>query len=310
MEERNFGRCGLRGSVVGLGCNNFGWSIDKEASRKVVDKAFDLGVTFFDTAHFYGAAPGDSEIVLGELLKGRRQEIVLGTKFGHPFTGPRKIDNSRRYILDALEGGLKRLQTDWIDIYMIHVSDPTTPMEEILRALDEIVKSGKARYIACCNLPAWRVVEAKWLARELNGHSFIAAQNEYSLLNRNVEKELLPALQEYGMGFIPYFPLASGLLTGKYLSGSASGRLQDNWLNLGKKFLTETNRTCVRKLDEYAKAHGRGMLELAMSWISQRPSVTSVIAGATTAEQLEQNVSAIGWKLNADELLEIDAIVA
>lgn len=308
MEQRNIGNSGLRASVVGLGCNNFGWTIDLDASRKVVDKAYDLGVTFFDTAHVYGSTFGQSEEVLGDLIKGRREEIVLLSKFSGSPARPR--DNSRRFVLSELERSLKRLKTDWLDIYMIHWPDPTTPIEEVLRTLDDIVRSGKARYIGCSNLPAWRLVEAKWISKEINAHAFIAGQYEYSLLNRDVEKDLIPAMQAYGMGLVPYFPLASGLLTGKYLNEGAEGRLQDNFLGLGNKLLTQANLDKVRKLDAFAKAHGHSLLELAMSWIAQQPTVATVIAGATKPEQLEQNVAAVGWVLTPEQLTEVDELLA
>ncbi|HSV78696.1 MAG TPA: aldo/keto reductase [Ramlibacter sp.] len=306
MEERNIGRSGLRASVVGLGCNNIGWTIDKEASRKVIDKAFELGVTFFDTAHAYGTPPGNSEEVLGELLQGRRNQAIVATKF---VGTPSRRDSSRRHILDAIEQGLRRLKTDWIDVYMIHWPDLSTPMEETLRALDDIIRGGKARYIGCCNLSPWRVVEAKWISKVIGAHGFIAGQYEYNLLNREVEKELIPALQEYGIGLVPYFPLASGLLTGKYLDPAATGRLKDNWLNLGDKILTDSNLAKARKLDAFARDRGHTLLELAMSWLAQRPTVATIIAGATRPEQLEQNIKAVGWKLTAGELAELDTLL-
>lgn len=308
MEQRNVGRSGLRASVVGLGCNNFGWTIDAEASRKVVDKAYDLGVNFFDTAHVYGSTFGNSEEVLGSLIEGRRQEIVLATKFSGSPARPR--DNSRRFVLSEIENSLRRLRTDWIDIYMIHWPDFTTPMEEVIRTLDDIVRSGKARYIGCSNLSPWRMVEAQWIAKELGAHKMITGQYEYNLLNREVEKEMVPAMQAYGLGLVPYFPLASGLLTGKYLEAGATGRLQDNFLGLGNRLLTEANLAKVRKLDACAKANGHSLLELAMSWVAQQPAVVSVIAGATRPEQLEQNVAAVNWTLDAGQLSEIDALLA
>lgn len=311
MDYRNVGRSGLRVSAIGLGCNNFGWTIDADASRPVVHKALDLGVTLFDTADFYGSTPGNSEEVLGDLIRGERDRIVLTTKFGIPLTGEdRKPNNSRSFILNAIEGSLRRLKTDWIDIYMIHWPDASTAMEETLRALDDIVRAGKVRYIACSNLAPWRIVESKWVAKEASTHSLIAAQDEYNLLNRAAEKELVPALQDYGMGLIPYFPLASGLLTGKYLDEGATGRLQQNFLNLGHRLLTEANLAKVRALNDFARVNGHSLLELAMSWTASRPAVASVIAGATKPEQLEQNVQAANWSLTPADLAEIDKIVA
>tara|TARA_R110000824_G_scaffold106527_1_gene251682 strand:- start:119 stop:1045 length:927 start_codon:yes stop_codon:yes gene_type:complete len=308
MEQRNVGRSGLRASVVGLGCNNFGWTIDAESSRKVVDKAYDLGVNFFDTAHVYGSSFGSSEEVLGDIIKGRRDEIVLATKFSGSPQRPR--DNSRRFIIGELENALRRLKTDWIDIYMIHWYDVTTPMEEVIRALDDIVTSGKARYIGASNLSPWRIVEAQWIAKELGANKMITGQYEYSLLSREVEKETVPAMQAYGLGLVPYFPLASGLLTGKYLDASATGRLQKNFLGLGDRLLTEANFDKVRKLDTFAKEQGHSLLELAMSWVAQQPAVVSVIAGATRPEQVEQNVAAVNWTLDAEQLAQVDALLA
>lgn len=306
MEQVRMGRSGLKVSTVGLGCNNFGWSIGAEESRPVVHKALDLGVTLFDTADFYGTPPGQAETVLGPLIEGQRDKIVLTTKFGFPFDGG-PPDNSRSFILRQLEGSLTRLRTDWIDIYMIHIPDETTPVEETLRALDDIVTSGKARYIAVSNMAAWRVVETQWIARELRTHSFICAQNEYSLLQRQPEAELIPALLHHGMTLNPYFPLASGMLTGKYLDGG-EGRLKDNFLGLGNMFLTDRNHAIVRRLDSYARERGHTLIELAMSWLACQPAVAGIIAGATKAKQIEQNVKAASWKMTAEERAEIAAI--
>jgi aryl-alcohol dehydrogenase-like predicted oxidoreductase len=308
MESRNVGSSGLRVSQVGLGCNNFGWTIDEEASRVVVHKALDCGVTLFDTADYYGTTPGDSETVLGNILKGQRESVILSTKFGVPAEGGHP-NNSRSFILKAIEGSLRRLRTDRIDLYMIHWPDSTTAMEETLRALDDLVKAGKVRYIACSNLAPWRMVEAKWIAREASTHSFVAAQNEYSLLVRDAERDLIPALNAYRMGLIPYFPLASGLLTGKYQSDGEGGRLQSNFLKLGDRFMTEPNIAAVKRLDEYAKAHGRSLVELAMSWLADKPIISGIIAGATRPEQVEQNVRAVDWKLTAEDRVAIDKLL-
>jgi aryl-alcohol dehydrogenase-like predicted oxidoreductase len=308
VEQVNVGRSGLKVSVVGLGCNNFGRTIDIETSRLVVHRALDSGITLFDTADVYGQPRGASESLLGELLKGRRQDVVLVTKFGLSVGGG-PPDTSRSFVLNALEASLKRLRTDYVDIYMLHWPDPRTPMEETLRVLDDIVSAGKARYIACSNLAPWRLVEAKWLAKELRTYSFICAQNEYSLLARGAQKELIPALLEYGMALSPYFPLAAGMLTGKYLESGATGRLQSNFLNLGNQFLTERNMEIVRSLDAYAKGRGHSILELAFSWLACQPVVAGVIAGATTPEQVDANVKAAGWKMTPQEIGEINAMV-
>lgn len=316
MQTRHVGRSGLKVSKIGLGCNNFGWKIDQEASDRVVARALDLGVTLLDTADRYGTTAGDSEIVLGKALGPRRKEIVLLTKFGVDLVNARLRDSSRRYVMTAVEASLRRLNTDWIDVYMIHWPDYTTPMEETLRALDDLIRSGKVRYIACSNLEPWRVVDAVWTSRHYELGTFIAAQDHYNLLKRDAEKDLIPALQHHGLGFIPYYPLASGLLTGKYSVGvgagsttsTTQGRLQENFLGLGNYFLNERNLQIVGALEEFCRVRGHTLLELAMSWLTAQPIVSSVICGATRPEQIEQNVKAANWTLNADDLAEVDKI--
>jgi len=310
MEIRNLGGSGLRVSAVGLGCNNFGQRIDLEASRKVIHKALDLGITLFDTADIY-ANMGGSETVLGTALGDRRKDIVLATKFSKPMAsdGTRQ-GASRRYIIEAVEASLKRLNTDYIDLYQQHDYDPLTPIEETLRALDDLVRQGKVRYIGNSNFPAWRLAEAEYVARAMNVTHYVSCQDEYSLVVRDIEKDLLPAAQHYNLGLLPFFPLASGLLTGKYKRGAAppeqtrfatTPRLRD-------RYVTPRNEEIVEKLEAFATARGHTMLELAFSWLAQRPQVSSVIAGATRPEQIEQNVKAIAWKLSADEMAEIDRI--
>jgi aryl-alcohol dehydrogenase-like predicted oxidoreductase len=310
MEIRNLGASGLRVSAVGLGCNNFGQRIDLEASRKVIHRALDLGITLFDTADVYSNM-GGSENVLGTVLGDRRKDIVLATKFSKPMAedGTRQ-GASRRYIMDAVDASLKRLKTDYIDLYQQHDFDPLTPIEESLRALDDLVRQGKVRYIGNSNFPAWRIAEAEYVARAMNVSRFVSCQDEYSLVVRDIEKDLLPAAQEYKLGLLPFFPLASGLLTGKYKKGEAApgdtrfGQTQ----RLRDRYVTPRNEDIVEKLMAFAKARGHSMLELAFSWLAARPQVSSVIAGATRVEQIEENVKAIAWKLGADDLVEIDKI--
>ncbi len=308
MQKRHIGGSGLRVSTVGLGCNNFGWSIDQAASNKVVARALDLGVDLFDTADRYGTTGGESEIVLGKALGERRKEIVLLTKFGVDLVDARLRNSSRSYVINALEGSLRRLNTDWIDIYMIHWPDFSTPMEETLRALDDLVRSGKVRYIACSNLEPWRVVDAAWISRHSDLEHFIAAQDHYNLLRRDAEKDLIPALKHHGLGFIPYFPLQGGLLTGKYSAAKndAQGRLKDNFLGMGNWFLTERNLRVVASLDEFCRSRNHTILELAVSWLAAQSVVSTVICGATKPEQVEQNIKAADWVLSADDLAEID----
>ena len=309
METRNVGKSGLQVSLVGLGCNNFG-VLDIEASRKVVHRALDLGVTLFDTADVYGNR-GGSEEQLGVILGSRRKDIVLATKFGMPMddSGAKK-GASRSYIVEAVEASLQRLKTDWIDLYQLHTPDPKTPLEETLAALDDLVHAGKVRYIGCSNLPAWQIAHAHWAARERGLTAFVSAQDEYSLLVRDIERELAPALGAYGMGLLPYFPLASGLLTGKYKQDGEmpAGTRLALMKRLSDRYMTQANWQIVGKLEEFCAARGHTMLELAFSWLAARPQLSSVIAGATKPEQIEQNVKAVEWKLSAEEIAEIDRL--
>jgi aryl-alcohol dehydrogenase-like predicted oxidoreductase len=310
MQLRHIGHSGLRVTSVGLGCNNFGWKIDQAASNRVVAKALEVGINFFDTADRYGEQGGDSEIALGKALGARRKDIVLLTKFGVDLANARVRNSSRHYIMTAVEGSLRRLNTDWIDVYMIHWPDYATPMEETLRSLDDLVRGGKVRYIACSNLEAWRVADAVWISKHHGIEQFIAAQDHYNLLKRDVEKDLLPALKHYGVGFIPYFPLASGLLTGKYSAGvsNTEGRLKDNFLNLGTAMLTERNLKIVKSLEEFCSQRGRTLLELAIGWLLANPLVPTVICGATRPEQVEQNIRSGDWVLSAEELVEVNKL--
>jgi len=310
MDYRNLGASGLRVSVVGLGCNNFGGRIDLEAARAVIDRALDLGITFFDTADIYGER-GGSETALGTILGKRRQEVVLATKFGGAMDDAGNAKGaSRRYIRQAVEASLKRLKTDWIDLYQLHFPDPLTPIEETLRALDELVREGKIRYFGSSNLAAWQVVEAEWTARSLGINRFVSVQDEYSLVVRDVEKEVVPVIEAYRLGFIPYFPLASGLLTGKYRGGGAPAA--DTrfalWQGLAKRYLTEQNLQWAERLDDFAQSRGHTMLELAFSWLASHPFVSSVIAGATKPEQVERNAAAAAWLLSPEERAEIDRL--
>ena len=310
MQIRNLGGSGLRVSAVGLGCNNFGQRTDLETSRKVIHKAIDLGVTLFDTADIY-AGHGGSETVLGEVLGDRRKDIVLATKFSKPMSDDgRKQGASRRYIMAAVEDSLRRLKTDYIDLYQQHDYDPLTPIEETLRVLDDLVRQGKVHYIGNSNFPAWRISEAEFTARAANTARFVSCQDEYSLVVRGIEKDLLPAAQAYNLGLLPFFPLASGLLTGKYQRGAAAPA-DTRFAKapaLRDRYMTPHNEDIVEKLDAFAKARGHSMLELAFSWLASRPQVSSVIAGATRVEQIEANVKAIDWALSAEELAGIDKI--
>lgn len=312
MEFRTLGRSGLRVSAIGLGCNNFGARIDLDATRKVVHQALDLGITLFDTADIYGGK-GGAETAMGQVLGDARKRIVLASKFGMPMddSGERQ-GGSRRWIMTAVEDSLRRLRTDWLDLYQLHQDDPLTPIEETLRALEDLVRQGKVRYLGCSNLPAWQMVEARWTARQLGQAGFVSCQDQYSLVVRDIERDVIPAACAYGMGLLPFYPLAGGLLTGKYRRDAPlpeQARLT-KLPALAERYLTEANWTKVEKLTAFATARGRTMLELAFSWLLARQPVASVIAGATGPEQVRQNVSAGEWRLSSDDIAEIDRLTA
>jgi aryl-alcohol dehydrogenase-like predicted oxidoreductase len=315
MEQRSVGRSGLRVSQVGLGCNNLGQRIDFAASEAVVHKALDLGITLFDTADTYREkTPGavGSEEFLGRILGARRKEIVLATKFGNPMDAEgTKRGASRRYIMSAVEASLQRLGTDWIDLLQVHRPDPLTPIEETLRALDDLVRDGKVRYIGCSNFPPWQVVEALWTSRQCGLAPFISCQDEYSLLMRRAEQAQIPMMRAYGLGLLPYYPLASGLLTGKYRRNApmpADARLVVHVARYRDRFINDTNWPVVERLDDFATQRGHTLLELAFGWLAAQPVVSSIIAGATKPEQVMKNVDAVGWELNAEDLQAIDRI--
>jgi aryl-alcohol dehydrogenase-like predicted oxidoreductase len=309
MDIRNLGGSGLRVSLVGLGCNNFGGRTDQETSRKVIHRAIDLGVTLFDTADIY-ADRGGSETVLGNVLGPRRKDIVLATKYGKAMDDSgEKQGASRRYIIAAVEDSLRRLKTDYIDLYQQHDYDSRTPIEESLRALEDLQRAGKVLYVGSSNFPAWRIAEAQLLAQSLGTRGFVSCQDEYSLLVRDIEKELLPAAQTYNLGLLPFFPLANGLLTGKYRNGAVpEGTRLARMETLRDRYHTPRNVATVAKLEAFAAERGHSLLELAFSWLAARPQVSSVIAGATSVEQIEQNVKAVAWKLDASDLAAVDAI--
>ena len=310
MEYRNLGQSGLQVSVVGLGCNNFGMRIDADASQAVVDKAIDLGINLFDTADVYGGSK--SEEFLGKALGNRRHDIVLATKFGMKMgEGPYRSGASRKYIIAECEASLRRLNTDYIDLYQIHTPDPKTPIEETLRALDDLVHAGKVRYIGNSNFSGWQIAEAALTAKHAGLTAFISAQNDYSLLSRGVEQEVVPASARFGLGVLPYFPLASGLLTGKYSRGvePAEGTRLAAWKGpMATRTLSDRNFDIVDKLTAFAADRDHSLLDLAMSWLACKPTVVSVIAGATKIDQVEANAAAGSWKLTAEEMAEVDAL--
>ena len=306
MEFRRLGTSGLKVSEVGLGCNNFGMRIDQQATSAVVAAALDAGITLFDTADVYGGTK--SEVMLGEALKGKRHEVVIATKFAMQ-VGPRadQTGGSRRHIVNAVEASLKRMQTDYIDLYQMHRPDADTPIEETLLALDDLVRSGKVRYLGNSNFTGWQIAEADWVAKTDHVHRFVSAQNNYSLMERRVEHEVLPACDHFGLGFLPFFPLASGLLTGKYRRGEGApeGTRLASAGARGAAALSEENFDRLERLESYADAHGRTLLDLAFAWLLGHPPVSSVIAGATKPEQVQANAGAASWRMSLAEVAEV-----
>jgi aryl-alcohol dehydrogenase-like predicted oxidoreductase len=312
MIRRTLGTSPLELSVAGLGCNNFGSRCDLESTRRVVAKALDLGITFFDTADIYGNR-GGSETFLGQSLGNRRKDIVLATKFGMVMDDAKTMRGaSRAYIVSAADASLRRLGTDWIDLYQLHRPDPKTPIEETLRALEDLIQQGKVRYIGCSNLQAWQVVEAQLTARTIGTHAFISCQDEYSLIVREPERELIPAIRAYGLGLLPYFPLAGGFLTGKYKRGQPmpTGARLNSAKHLADRYVTDANWEIVERLEKFCAQRNRTLLDLAIAWLAAQPGVPSVIAGATKPEQVEQNVRALEWQLSAADLAEVDRLAA
>jgi aryl-alcohol dehydrogenase-like predicted oxidoreductase len=311
MEYRNLGNSGLQVSVVGIGCNNFGGRMDQEATTAVINSAVENGITFFDTADVYGGQ-GKSEEFMAPALKPHRRNVVVATKSVAPMgEGPYWQGASRKYIMDAVEDCLRRLDTDYIDLYQMHRPDPKTPIEETLRTLEDLVRSGKVRYIGSSNYSGWQVVEAHWTAKTEHLTPYISAQNEYSLLQRGPEAELIPACEKYGVGLLPFFPLASGFLTGKYRPGQPppEGSRLAGASPFASRFLKEENYDTLMRLEGFAQERGHSMVELAMSWLASKPYVGSVIAGATRPEQVEENARSADWRLTADEMAEVDSIM-
>jgi aryl-alcohol dehydrogenase-like predicted oxidoreductase len=307
MIARKLDNSGIEVSEVGLGCNNFGGRTDFAGTRAVVHKALDLGVTLFDTADIYGNR-GKSEEFLGELLGARRKDIVLATKFGLQMAGATSRGASRGYIVQAVEASLKRLRTDWIDLYQVHRPDPATPAEETMRALDDLVRAGKVRAIGCSNYSAAELTAAQDAAKRGKLSAFVTCQDEYSLLERDIEGELIPAMQKQGLSLLPYYPLASGLLTGKYRRNAPSPKGTRLSNNVASAVTSERNWAIIEKLNEVAARTGHSMLELAFGWLLAKPLVASVIAGATRPEQVEQNVAAASRRPLPAVIAEVDAV--
>lgn len=310
MLYRNLGKTGYRVSALGLGANRFGAAhVPQTEVTAILDAALDLGVTHIDTANIYTQT--HSEETIGVALKGRRERFFIATKVGHDIgTRPNDHGASRSAILSQAESSLRRLQTDYIDLYYIHVWDPATPIEETLRALDDLVRSGKVRYIGSSNFAAYQLAHANLLADFKGWERFAVIQSEYSLLAREVEQEILPCCRDHGVGMVPYFPLAGGFLTGKYQRNQPApkGSRGEN-SEYVQKFMTAAQYTRIERLSAWAADHGRGLNELALAWLLAQPMVCSVIAGATRREQLLSNVKAAEWELTAADLAEIAALL-
>jgi aryl-alcohol dehydrogenase-like predicted oxidoreductase len=309
MKVRRLGNSGLKVSVVGLGCNNFGMRIDAAQTQAVVDAAIEAGITLFDTADIYGGTK--SEEFLGAALGTKRRDIILATKFGMPIGGdPKKRGGSRRWIMQAVEDSLTRLKTDYIDLYQHHQPDADTPVDETLRALDDLVTQGKVRYLGNSNYTGWQIADADWTAAGQT--RFVSAQNQYSLLERAVEGEVLPACEHFGLGFLPFFPLASGLLSGKYQRGVAppEGTRLAAWGARGAQAMSDANFDKVEPLEAWAKERGHTLLDLAFAWLLGHEVVSSVIAGATNPEQVKTNAATAEWRLTAEEVDEVSKLVS
>ena len=309
MEYRRLGNSGLKVSEMGLGSNSLGRRADEQTSIAIINHALDMGINFIDTADMYSFR-GKSEEFIGKAVKNKRSQVIIATKFCSPMgDGPNERGGSRYYIMKAVEASLKRLQTDYIDLYQMHMPDSTTPIEETLRALDDLVRAGKVRYIGCSQFAAWQLCEALWTSKVNNLHPFVTVQTEYNLIERQIERELVPCRQAYDIGVIPYHPLAAGFLTGKYRPGEAppDGRLSEA-TPLSRGILTEDNWNKLAKLQAFAAERGHTVGELAIAWLLSKPWVSTVIAGARKIEQVSANMAAADWKLTTEEVAEVEAI--
>ena len=315
IDYRTLGNSGLTVSTIGLGCNNFGragtTTETQAGTTAVIDAAIDVGITLLDTADIYGAERGLSETLMGNALRGKREKVVLATKFGMDMDGANGPDwdarGSRRYVRLAVEASLKRLQTDWIDLYQLHRPDANTPIEETLSVLDDLIREGKIRYIGHSNLAGWQNAEAEFTARQ-NGHpAFISAQNEYSLLVRDAEEEVLPAVNAYGLGFLPFFPLYNGLFTGKFTreGGPADSRI----MMVRRHLLDDAPWDTIERYQQFCDDRGVSMLSATFGWLLAQPGLTSVIAGATKPEQISQNAdAATAWRPTPEDVAYISAL--
>lgn len=308
MEYRKLGKSGLKVSAVGLGTNAFGSRADEQTSIKTIEHALELGVNFIDTAESY--TQGRSEEIVGKAVNGKRSQAIIATKFGHVRTvGPKERGGSRSYLIKALENSLRRLNTDYIDLYYLHTPDTETPIVETLRALGDLVHAGKVRYIACSNFAAWQLCEAEWTSRLHNLEPFIAIQSGYNMLDRSIEQEIVPCCQSYGIGVVPWGPLASGFLTGKYAASPEIPVRFSSSAGIYRGIFTEANFEKLAKLKLFARERNHGVGELAVAWLLSHPWLGSVITGATNAEQVTSNVAAGDWKLTAEDVTQLDKML-
>jgi aryl-alcohol dehydrogenase-like predicted oxidoreductase len=322
MEFRRIGNSGLKVSEIGLGCGTatFAGNADEQTSLAIIHQALELGITYFDTAETY--ADGRSETLLGKALKGMRSKVVIGTKFAKDRSvGPSEQRGSRRRVMMAVEGSLKRLATDYIDLYVMHEPDPGTPIEETLRALDDLVRVGKVRYLGCSDFSGWQLCEALWTSRMHGLESFVAAGSHYNLIDRHLERELIPCCRNFGVGVAPTMPLAQGFLTGKYRRDGGmpeTGRFTskppfagEKHQNLGRydKYLNDANFEKLARLEAFAQQCGRSVAELAIAWLLSHPWIGTVPVGCTSGEQLTRNVASAGWKLSSDDLVQLNKII-
>ena len=309
MEYRQLGASGLRVSAIGLGTNQFGGKVNQQGVQEIVDQAIELGMTFIDTADVY--QEGRSETTLGVALKDRRHSVILATK-GYNKTGPGPNDYgaSRHHLVNAVEASLRRLQTDYIDLYQIHRWDATTPIDETLRALDDLVRAGKIRYIGASNFMAWQLARANLLAEFRGWSPFVTVQPHYHMLERSVESELVPYCDAYHVGILPYFPLAGGFLTGKYARGKAApAGSRGESSPYVQKYMTDSNYAIIERLSGWASEHGHELGDLAHAWLLAHPSVSSVISGATSVEQVREHAKAADWQLSAEDLEAVNGIL-
>lgn len=315
MTYRPLGDSGLMVSTVGIGCNAFSRRVDLDGVRDILAAARDTGVTLLDTADVYGDPPGGSETLLGEALAGQRDEFVVATKFGMDMRGENGADHgtraSRRYVRRAVEGSLRRLRTDHIDLYQLHVPDDVTPIEETLSVLTDLVREGKIGYLGCSNFAAWQVADADWTARTAGLERFVSVQNRYSLLDRTVEEEVVPACETFGLGLLPYFPLEYGLLTGKYRRGSVAPAGSRAQLDPSRaQWLESADWDRIEAVEKYAEARGLAVLDVAIAGLAAQPTVASVISGATSGDQVRANAAALRWEPTPEDLLELDRLTS